>query len=231
VPVDPGEVSAPVVALTENADTVSLPPLAVASSPPVGLNATDSEPLPVLEDPSEVSAPVVALTENTDTDEPLAVASSPPVGLNATAAVLLPLPVLKDPSEVSAPVVALTENTDTVLAPKLAVASSFPVGLNATDSEPLPVLNGEPFTGANAGAATAAADPSPHTHTTAPTTPSSRAPRPTDTLALERARLGVAPILIIAVIRRSARTNVTDTPDRRAVGLQNPIDRKSDQQA
>ena len=90
MPVANGEpatgVSAPPAA-TENTDTVLPALLAVASSPPAGLNATESGPPPVTngEPVTGVSAPP-APTENTDTVLPpaLAVASSPPAGLNAT---------------------------------------------------------------------------------------------------------------------------------------------------
>ena len=89
---EPGTwVSAP-AALTENTDTV-LSALAVASSPPLGLNAIESGPPPVAngEPVTCVSAPSAA-TENTDTVlvglvaevTRLAVASSLSLGLNAT---------------------------------------------------------------------------------------------------------------------------------------------------
>ena len=93
--------------------------MAVASSPPDGLNATEFGPRPVAngEPATGVSAPP-APTENTDTVLPplLAVASSPPDGLNATEIGLVPRPVANgEPATgVSAPPDA-TENTDTVL--------------------------------------------------------------------------------------------------------------------
>ena len=69
--------------------------LAVASSPPPGLNATDAGSLPVANGEPEtgVSAPPDP-TENTDTvlATLLAVASSPPPGLNATELGPLPVP-------------------------------------------------------------------------------------------------------------------------------------------
>ena len=62
--------------------------LAVASSPPLGLNATETGTLPVAngEPTTCVNAPVKEFTENTETvlSLRLAVASSPPPGLNAT---------------------------------------------------------------------------------------------------------------------------------------------------
>ncbi len=95
--------------------------MAVASSPPDGLNATEFGLLPLPVENGEpvtgVSAPP-APTENTDTELPLkfAVASSPADGLNATEFGLLPLPVVNgEPvTGVSAPPTP-TENTDTEL--------------------------------------------------------------------------------------------------------------------
>ena len=84
----PTAVSLPSAA-TENTDTVpGLVWLAVASSPPSGLNATDVGllPGPIGVVPTGFSAPSVS-TENTDTEPTLvwlAVASSPPDGLKAT---------------------------------------------------------------------------------------------------------------------------------------------------
>ena len=76
-------VSAP-PAPTENTDTVLSPELAVASSPPLGLNATDDRAAAGRERRAGhlASARRPAPTENTDTvlSPPLAVASSPPPG-------------------------------------------------------------------------------------------------------------------------------------------------------
>ena len=78
---------------TENTDTEPAPELAVASSPPDGLNATETGRRAWVKTgvPTAVSAPSAA-TENTDTvpSVELAVASSPPDGLNATEAGRLP---------------------------------------------------------------------------------------------------------------------------------------------
>jgi hypothetical protein len=107
-------------AVVENTDTLSKPAFTTASSPPTGLNASDS-PAPISVwngDPgSWVNAPVVWLMENTETPSPpLATASSPPVGLNASEPVSDPIAIGNgEPCTwVSAPVPGSTENTDTV---------------------------------------------------------------------------------------------------------------------
>ena len=90
--------------------------LAVASSPPPGLNATENGLLPVAngEPVTWLSAPS-GPTENTDTvpSAKLAVASSPPPGLNATDAGSLPVANGEPVTWFSAPP-GPTENTDTV---------------------------------------------------------------------------------------------------------------------
>src|ERR1700727_1026445 len=162
-------VSAP-PALTENIETVALDELPIASSPLVGLNASESGvALSANGEPGTcVSAPSAA-TENIDTvlSLKLAVASSLPFELNDIAFwPLLALVLNGEPATwVSAPA-ALTENTDTVLSAfvvevrSLAFASSLPFGLNATESGMPPVVNVEPGTGANAGTpGVAAAEP------------------------------------------------------------------------
>ena len=95
---------------------------AVASSPPLGLNATEDGLSPVAngEPDSGVSAPVAWLTENTDTVlapfcwSSFAVARSPPLGLNATEDGLSPVANGEPDTGASAPVAWLTKNTDTV---------------------------------------------------------------------------------------------------------------------
>ena len=97
---------------TENTDTVSSV-LAVASSPPPGLNATENGALRrERRAGTGVSAPS-APTENTDTVlRRFAVASSPPSGLNATENGSAPVGNGEPGTWVSAPP-APTENTDT----------------------------------------------------------------------------------------------------------------------
>ena len=160
--------------------------MAVASSPPDGLNATDIVPLPgpgpVKVVPTGVSAPPGA-TENTDTDPgpELAVASSPPDGLNATETGSRAWVGTGVPTAVSAPSAA-TENTDTVPSVELAVASNPPDGLNATEAGPTPVANGEPATAVNAGCASAPAAPANRPAHANPTTKTARrTPTPTIT--------------------------------------------------
>jgi hypothetical protein len=72
----------------------------------------------------------------------------------------------------NAPVPESTENTDTESSRPLAAASNPPPGLNATDTGRVPVPNGEPATGVNAGGAAHAplATPNQHAATTSPTT-------------------------------------------------------------
>ena len=129
--------------------------LAVASNPPLGLNATETGALPVPngEPLTGVNAPSEA-TENTDTvlSSALAVASNPPLGLNATEYAKAPVANGEPLTGASTPP-GPTENTDTRLGPsstglrKLVAASSLPFGLNATDTvSRAPVANGEPPT-------------------------------------------------------------------------------------
>jgi hypothetical protein len=153
----------------ENIDTL---PFAIASRPPVGLNATDpgyggvgnGEPA------TARSAPVLGVTENSDTlctgrvalwntSCVLAAASRPPPGLNATENTPDPFGSAASGSRngepataLNAPVLGSTENTDTLPAPKFAVASRPPRGLNASEYGPDsgPVENGEPATAVNA---------------------------------------------------------------------------------
>ena len=145
---------------TENTDTLLDLEFAVASSPPPGLNATDSGNDPVVngEPATGVSAPP-APTENTDTvlSASFAVASRLPSGLNATENPP-PFGNGEPVTGVSAPS-APTENTETLPAlsdplTKFAVASSFPSGLNATEGVHVapgsPAGNGEPGTGVSA---------------------------------------------------------------------------------
>jgi hypothetical protein len=149
--------SAPVLGLTENTDTLPAT-FAVASRPPGGLNATDAgvDPGPVEngEPATALSAPVLGSTENTDTllAPRFAVASKPPPGLNATESAPVGFENGEPVTALNAPVVRLTERTDTL--PEFAVASRPPPGLNATDAgpwlDPDPVANGEPATTLNA---------------------------------------------------------------------------------
>ena len=110
MPVANGEpvtgVSAPVEEFTENTDTVLPPPLAVASSPPDGLNTTECGSGPVAngEPVTWVTAPVEEFTENTAVLPPtVAVASSPPDGLNATETGFVPVANGEPVTGVSAP--------------------------------------------------------------------------------------------------------------------------------
>ncbi len=140
--------------MTANTDTVLLSWFVTASSPPPGLNATETGTDPVAngEPATAVSAPVVWLTANTDTvsAEAFAVASSPPPGLNTADCGPDPVANGEPATAVNAPAVWLTENTDTSLPWTFATASSPPPGLNATDLGFGPVANGEPDTCPNA---------------------------------------------------------------------------------
>ncbi len=113
--------------------------MAVASSPPLGLNATENVALllPVANgEPATLLSEPPAPTANTGTAlSSVAAASSRPSGLNATDAVKLLLPVANgEPATVLSEPPAPTANTDTVEALALPVASSPPLGLNATES-------------------------------------------------------------------------------------------------
>ncbi|MFL5863902.1 MAG: hypothetical protein ACJ780_24530, partial [Solirubrobacteraceae bacterium] len=166
------ELSAPVLGVTENSDTlwtgrVLLPYTSVtfpaASRPPPGLNATDDTPDPFGsaasgsrngEPVTALNAPVLGLTENTDTlpAPKFAVASRRPRGLNASEDGPDSGPVEngEPATALNAPVLGSTANTDTLLAPTFVAAIRPPPGLNATELAPVGFENGEPGTALNA---------------------------------------------------------------------------------